>query len=64
MRRSVRCAFALLEAEMPGYFDAFLKWIDDPTGNIFQTTVVSIVETIRDDLMAQRSIARDTFINA
>ena len=47
-----------------GYFEAFLKWIHDPTGNIFQTTVASIVETIREDLMAQRSIAPDTFINA
>jgi hypothetical protein len=45
-----------------GDFDAFLKWINDPTGNIFPTTVVSIVETIRDDLMAQHSIAPDSFI--
>jgi hypothetical protein len=45
-----------------GDFDPFLKWINDPTGNILPTTVVSIVETIRDDLMAQHSIAPDAFI--
>ena len=33
--------------------DAFLRWINDPEANIYPTTVVSIVETIRDDLMAQ-----------
>ena len=44
-------------------FDSFLKWINDPQGNTYPATVVSIVETVRGTLMAQYSIASDEIIN-
>ena len=44
-------------------FDGFLKWINDPKGNTYPATVVSIVETVRGTLMAQYSIASDEVIN-
>lgn len=44
-------------------FDGFLKWINDPRGNTYPATVVSIVVTIRSTLMAQYSIASNEVIN-
>jgi hypothetical protein len=43
--------------------DGFLKWINDPHANVYPATVVSILETVRDALMAQYSIAPDEVIN-
>lgn len=41
----------------------FLKWVNDPKGNTYPATVVSIVETVRDALMVHHSIAPDEVIN-
>ena len=43
-------------------FEEFLKWVNDPNCNTYPATVVSIVETIRDAIMAQHSITPDAFI--
>ncbi len=40
----------------------FLRWVNDPDGNIYPATVVSIVEAIRDAIMRQHSISPDEFI--
>jgi hypothetical protein len=44
---------------MPG----FLNWIDNLTSNEYPSTVISIVETLRDALMYQYSISPDEIIN-
>lgn len=41
----------------------FMDWINDPKANTFPSTVVSIVETVRDTLMTQHGITQDEFIN-
>lgn len=46
-----------------GNIPAFLEWINDPKGNIYPSTVVSIVETVRDALMAQYCITFEEFID-
>ena len=40
----------------------FLRWVNDPDGNVYPATVVSIVEAIRDAIMRQHSISPDEFI--
>jgi hypothetical protein len=52
-----------LEQTTGNDFDGFLKWINEPRGNTFPTSVVSIVETVRDTLMAQHAITPDEVIN-
>jgi len=37
-------------------YDGFLLWVNNPAGNVFPTTVISIVEQIRDRLMQHYSI--------
>ncbi len=46
-----------------GNVSAFLDWINNPRGNTYPSTVVSIVETVRDALMAQYCISFDEFID-
>ena len=41
----------------------FLNWINNPKANTFPSTVVSIVETVRDAMMSQHSITQDEIIN-
>jgi hypothetical protein len=43
-------------------FGEFLKWINDPSGNIYPRTVVSIVETVRDSLARQYSLTPNEII--
>ena len=41
----------------------FLNWLNDPNGNVYPSTVVSIVETVRDALMTQYAISSDEIVN-
>jgi small basic protein len=41
----------------------FLRWINNHSANIYPVTVVSIVETLRDAIMARYSIEPEEFIN-
>jgi hypothetical protein len=41
----------------------FLNWINNPTSNIYPSTVVSVVEAVRDDLMLAYEIQPDEFVN-
>ena len=41
----------------------FLRWINNHSANICPVTVVSIVETLRDAIMARYSIEPEEFIN-
>jgi len=36
--------------------DAFLNWVHDPKGSVYPTTIVSIVETLRDALARRHQI--------
>jgi hypothetical protein len=45
--------------DMPG----FLNWINNPEVNEFPSTVVSVVETVRDALRSKYSISSDEIIN-
>src|SRR6266513_4661822 len=45
-----------LEAIIGPDMDAFLRWIDDPNGNVFPKTVTSIVETTRNAIMSAYGI--------
>ena len=49
----------LTGGDMPG----FLNWINNLTSNEYPSTVISIVETMRDALMSQYSISPDEIIN-
>ncbi|MGC2457949.1 MAG: hypothetical protein WA435_08135 [Gallionellaceae bacterium] len=42
--------------------DKFLNWINDPTGNVYPNTVVSIVETLRDSLVQEHKIHENEII--
>ena len=46
-----------------GDVSTFLDWINNPRGDIYPSTVVSIVETVRDTLMKQHSITFNEFLN-
>lgn len=46
-----------------GNMSVFLDWVNNPKGNTFPSTVVSIIETVRDTLMTQYSITQDEIIN-
>jgi hypothetical protein len=54
---------ARLDKIVAGDLPAFLKWLNDPKGNTYPETVVSIVEKIRDDLVAQHGIRPDEIID-
>lgn len=41
----------------------FLKWLNDPKANVYPSSVVSVVETVRDALMVKYSISPDEIIN-
>ena len=41
----------------------FLNWINDPKNNEFPSTVVSVVETVRDALVSKYSISPDEIIH-
>ncbi|MDX9762878.1 MAG: hypothetical protein RBT82_12560, partial [Desulfomonilia bacterium] len=43
--------------------EEFLKWVNDPTDNVFPKTVVSIVETVRDRLVQDFKIDYDEITN-
>jgi hypothetical protein len=49
----------LTGGDMPG----FLNWLNNPTADEFPSTVVGIVETVRDALMSEYSISPDEFID-
>ena len=42
---------------------AFLVWLNDPKANIYPSTVVSIVETVRDSIMKEYGLSPDEIIN-
>jgi hypothetical protein len=46
-----------------GDMSGFLDWINNPKSNQFPSTVISVVETVRDALMSEHSIAPDEIIN-
>jgi hypothetical protein len=46
-----------------GNLAGFLDWINNPMANTFPSTVVSIIETVRDALMSQHGITQDEIIN-
>lgn len=41
----------------------FLSWLNNPSGNVYPSTVVSIVETVRDALMTQYAISPNEIID-
>ena len=43
--------------------DTFMKWLNDPKANVYPSTVVSVVETVRDSLMTKYSLSPDEIIN-
>ena len=51
-----------LNTIIAGSLPDFLKWLNDPAGNIYPKTVVSIVEKIRDDIVAEHNIQPDEII--
>jgi hypothetical protein len=40
-----------------GGYEGFLVWVNNPAGNVFPTTVISVVEQIRNRLMQHYSIS-------
>ena len=46
-----------------GDMSGFLNWINNPNGNEFPSTVVSVVETVRDALMLEYSVLADEIIH-
>ena len=46
-----------------GDMSGFLNWINNPNGNEFPATAVSVVETVRDALMVEYSILPDEIIH-
>lgn len=54
---------ARLDHMTGGNIPAFLDWINNPRDNTYPSTVVSIVETVRDKLMEQYCITFDEFVN-
>jgi hypothetical protein len=44
-------------------FDSFLNWINSPTANAYPSTVVSVVEAIRDAIAAAHGIQPDEVIH-
>lgn len=46
-----------------GDMSVFLDWINNPKGNQFPSTVVSVVEKVRDALMSDYSITPDEIIH-
>ena len=44
-------------------FGAFLDWINNPKANIYPSTVVSIVEAVRDSIVAAYSISPAEVVN-
>lgn len=45
-----------LEHIFKGSYESFLLWINNPAGNIFPETVVSVVEQIRDRIIQQHAL--------
>ena len=43
--------------------ETFLKWLNDPNGNVYPSTVVSVVETVRDSLIAKYSLSPEEIID-
>lgn len=39
-----------------GDINGFLKWVNDPNNNVFPSTIVSIVETVRDRIAREHNI--------
>lgn len=40
-------------------FKAFLDWVNNPRANVYPTTVVSVIEAVRDSISAQHKIHPD-----
>lgn len=51
-----------LDTIVAGSLPEFLKWLNDPKGNTYPKTVVSIVERIRDDIVAEHDIQPEEII--
>ena len=47
---------AALERITKGDIPGFLKWVNDPSNNVFPATIVSIVETLKDRLSEEHKI--------
>ena len=45
-----------------GDLNGFLNWINNPKANSFPTTVISVIETTRDALVAKHQISDDEII--
>lgn len=52
-----------LEIIADGNLPDFLRWMNNPEGNTYPNSVVSIVEKIRDDIVAEYNIQPDEIIN-
>jgi hypothetical protein len=53
---------AALEVMVRQDFPSFLKWINDPHGNGYPKTVVSVIETVRDAICKEHQIAPEELI--
>jgi hypothetical protein len=54
---------SILDTIVAGSLPEFLKWLNDPKGNTYPKNVVSIVERIRDDIVAEHDIQPDEIID-
>jgi hypothetical protein len=52
-----------LDVVMSNDLSAFLNSLNNPKNNVYPSTVVSVVETLRDVLMTKHSISPDEFVN-
>jgi len=53
---------AALEVMVKQNFPAFLKWVNDPHGNDYPKTVVSVIETVRDAICQQHQISPEELV--
>ena len=53
----------MLDAMVKSDFNSFLDWINNPNNNIYPATVVSIVETLRDEIAKEYSIQPEEIVN-
>lgn len=43
-------------------FPSFLKWVNDPAGNFYPSTVVSVIETVRDAICEHHQIKPEELV--
>jgi len=52
-----------LELMAAPHFDAFLDWVNNPVVNAYPTTVVSVIEAVRDGIAAVHDIRPEEIVN-